>query len=209
MKKITIYKFSNNRIKANFLLAYYADGELDEIKNIRLLGTKASQIIQKIPFLEKELVVEDFDTEVTAVLLPTYTIEAKVALFCTHYEANMGGKYKVLTGEASTLQAINPTDKMFDIYFKNKEWWHKQPKSIKNFYTHFNDIQALLRKETTNQKTGNDANYRHPADWTKEYERSFEPSELSKLFAYYRKLGWEAVKSPVGDTLKWQLKKSS
>ncbi len=207
--KVLKYRFrkagSNNQ---SCLIATYENGGL---KSIEVIGSpielwEAGAIRSNVPLKVEAL--EHWENEsVTVEQITLSSAGEKLALFCAEYKKRFGVNYLVEAGDPTRICFKDMTPRLLKLYFDNKLWWGKQPKSIQNYDYQYN---ALLQLASGKNPTPRGSGGKFPNHWSKEYEKKLNGKRLVEYWRHLRCLGLKPLKSDSGVVFKWvdELEKS-
>lgn len=177
-----------------YITVTYQDGQLCAIENIHLMTELWDEFNTHSPIPTQEwdidLCREWYKEKVSIEPVEPSATGSKIALFCAIYQQELGVKYQVRKGDAMAIGLIEVNEDLLHLYFRNTEWWGKQPKGIANLSRNYN---ALLQLRDAPKKEAGKSKF--PDDWSAEYERKLSPKDLSAYWAHLRSKGWKAKKN--------------
>lgn len=183
------------------IIATYEDGVLDALEGIHLIGSfwENFAINAPIPFHEKDIEskAKTYDGFVEVRKLELSATGAKIAAFCSMYKRYLKVKYIKRKGEESKMETVPFTDELLRLYFNNREWWGKQPKSIGNYVSNINALVQLLDSKLNGPKNN------YPVEPDLEFEKTVPTAELSALWKFWRENGFYPVKGEGGKIVGW------
>ncbi|PHN00658.1 hypothetical protein [Flavilitoribacter nigricans] len=188
--------------QTEYVLATYEDGELHALEGIHRLGKLWEDVCinAPIPLLEKDIPtkVKAYDGMVTIEPIKGSSTGEKIAMFCAAYQKYTGVKYRKGYGDPKLIAGIDITPELLDLYFKNTEWWGKQPKHIRNLVKNYNALLQLQAQPTKKAKA-----IEFPDEWDKSYESKLKGAQLSAYWKHLRERGLKPQKDAMGNTIKW------
>lgn len=195
------YLYTSHFCPGAKVVATYTNGVLSALEGIRNIGIlwECIPINAPIPFKEREVEkmarIYDYAVEVQQIELDQTSV--KVAMFCAAYKQHTGLKYQVRKADVAKAAEVPMEGKILDLYFTNKEWWGKQPKSLSNYVSNYNNLMQLA-----NQKPAR-AEDKYPSEPDMEYIKKLTLPEGVKVQQFWYKKGWRPVKSATGEIIKW------
>jgi hypothetical protein len=188
-------------------VATYENGVLSAIEGIAKIGIlwESIPINAPIPFqeVEVEAMAKLYDYAVTCTKLVTDGAGEKVRAFCAAYKSHLHISYTVLKSDARKLEGLTVDELLLKTYFTNKEWWGKQPKSITNYASNYNNLRQLLVRPAAAEKS------KYPTEPDMELFKKLDPVEGMKAAQHWYKLGHRPIKSSTGDIIGWNLAKAA
>jgi hypothetical protein len=198
----TKYLYTSPFCQGAKVIATYVDGHLSELQGIHHIGIlwEGIPINAPIPFKETEVekMASLYDYAIMCRKIETSGTGGKVSAFCSAYKKYTGLSYKVLKGEPQKIEDLKVDETLFELYFTNREWWGKQPKSIRNFATNYN---ALLQLQAVKAKG---PQHRFPNEPDMEFQKTLPTKEWAKLWKHWRDNGYHPVKGRNGETIGWK-----
>lgn len=184
----------------DFILATYEEGELHALEGIHKLGKFWEDVCinAPIPLYEKEISrkLEQFKGLITIEAIKGSSTGEKIAMFCAAYKKHLSISYRRNYGDPKLISQIEVTPELLDQYFKNTEWWGKQPKHIRNLVKNYNALLQLKTKPKEKAIT-------FPDEWDKQYESKLKTVQLQHYWKHLRSLGFKPEKDAMGNVLKW------
>lgn len=149
-------------------------------------------LIVAIPFLEDGVdQFKDLGFDVTL----EFATNEKIALFCELYEKRVGTKYKVSASDSGKIKGIKVNEPMLTHYFfTSSNFIFVNKYSIANLVKYYNELRAELAAVGKSS---------YPSHYSKEYEKTLPPAEVSGYWAHLRSLGLKPKKNRVGVTIDW------
>lgn len=121
-------------------------------------------------------------------------VNEKIALFCRHYEAFAGVKYKVSKAEIGMLKKTEITEDLAAKFFACTEFWAKV-KSVSYYCKNVNEIKRLQHQKTASS---------HPNFWDKDYFSRLPSEKVTEYYRHLRSLGLKSRKNSLGDIIAWE-----
>lgn len=185
------------------ITATYHNGELFALEGIHHLGRLWNDVAMNAPIPLKE---EDipanmirFEGLMTIEKVPEGSVSQKIAKFCAVYRHHLRIAYQMRKGDTQNMESVPVTDELLEAYFTNKEWWGKQPKSIRNYATNINNVLQLAKKKAEPQSE-------HPSEYDAEYERTLSADKLPEYWKHLRANGWTPKRGAGNQIIGWTKK---
>ena len=197
----TQYLYTSPQCPGAKVLVTYENGHLAEMSGLQHIGRlwEHTPINLPIPFRESEVekMATEYRTQVACQKIAMTSVGEKTAAFCRAYKKHLGIPYNVRKGEPSKLKDLKLDSDLLDLYFTNKEWWGKQPKSVRNLATNYNALLQL--KNIPMQKKNN-----YPGEPDLSFEKKLSTAELPSLWKHWRAKGFKPVKGRGGRVTHWE-----
>lgn len=192
----------------NYMTVTYENGKLQAIEGIHLMAKLWEDVAINEPIpIEEELIpakMEQYAGMVGMEKIMLSSTGEKIALFCRIYQEELGVKYAASRVDASKISKLKIDEDLLRLYFKNEEWWGKQPKSIVNLANNYN---ALLQLQAAGTKPAKQK-AEFPDYWTQSYQDRLPTNRHSAYWKHLRNLGLEPVRNGMGKVVEWAKKVS-
>lgn len=184
------------------MTATYEEGTLTALEGIQHLAKLWATwaINAPVPIEEAGITaaIEQYDGVLEYEAVQLDRADKKIAMFCAVYKKHFGITYQPHGRDRAAVARARMDDELLELYFTNKEWWGKQPKSIHNYAKNFNALQQLMA-----EKQDKAASSPHPNEYQRDYEKKLSGAALSEYWQHLRRLGYRAKKSKTGKIIDW------
>lgn len=186
----------------NHMTVTYNDGKLYAIEGIHLMAKfwENTCINAPIPIDEMEIPARErkYEGLIHFEEIELTATGKKIALFCSMYKAELGVKYKVQHIDARKISNLKIDEDLLRLYFTNTEWWGKQPKSIANLATNYNNLLQLQANGAPKKKENG-----FPDHWSQAYQDRLPTHQHTAYWKHLRSLGLHPVRDTSGKVIEW------
>ncbi len=182
------------------VVATYHDGQLYALEGIHNLAHlwEGIAINSPIPLLELEIPANlvRYDGLVNIEKVEEGNVSQKIAKFCACFRHHMRFAYVMHKSDVASIKDVPVTDELMEAYFGSREWWGKQPKSIRNYATNINAVLQLAQQKK-------DPVSEFPMEYNAEFEFKLPAAKLPAYWKHLRQLGYSPVKNGSGKVTNW------
>ncbi len=168
--------------------------DLQDWQTLMDVGLTAREYTAKVLEFRPDTTLTDSFLELIVFRKKPEAVNEKIALFCRHYEAYAGIKYKIKPAEVGMLKKTEIDEDLVAKFFVCTEFWAKV-KSVSYYCKNINEIKRLQHQKTSSS---------HPNFWDKDYFSRLPTEKVTEYYRHLRSLGLKSRKNSLGDIIAWE-----